>query len=40
MKTADVTGASRGIGVGIVNKLLLEAWKVIADARNIEKIKQ
>jgi len=40
MKTAVVTGASRGIGVGIVNKLLLDGWKVIAVARNIEKIKE
>lgn len=40
MKTAVVTGASRGIGVGIVNKLLLDGWKVIAVARNIQKIKE
>ena len=40
MKTAIVTGASRGIGVGIVNKLLSDGWKVIAVARNIQKIKE
>jgi NADP-dependent 3-hydroxy acid dehydrogenase YdfG len=40
MKTAVVTGASRGIGVGIVNKLLSDGWKVIAVARNIQKIKE
>jgi NADP-dependent 3-hydroxy acid dehydrogenase YdfG len=40
MKTAIVTGASRGIGVGIVKSLISDGWKVIAIARNIEKIKE
>lgn len=40
MKTAIVTGASRGIGTGIVKSLISDGWKVIAIARNIEKIKE
>lgn len=40
MKTAIVTGASRGIGVGIVKSLIQDGWKVIAVARNVEKIKE
>lgn len=40
MKTAVVTGASRGIGVGIVKSLVQDGWKVIAVARNFEKIKE
>jgi 3-oxoacyl-[acyl-carrier protein] reductase len=35
MKTAIVTGASRGIGKGIAIALSKDGWEVIAVARNI-----
>jgi NADP-dependent 3-hydroxy acid dehydrogenase YdfG len=40
VKTAIVTGASKGIGKAIVKYLTSDGWTVIAIARNIEKIKE
>ncbi len=37
-KTAIVTGASGGIGAGLVEGFLKEGYNVVATARNIESI--
>ncbi|HEX4785235.1 MAG TPA: SDR family NAD(P)-dependent oxidoreductase [Candidatus Sulfotelmatobacter sp.] len=35
-KTASVTGASRGIGAGLVEGFLNEGYNVIATSRHVE----
>ncbi len=40
MKTAAVTGASRGIGREVALKFLKEGWKVHAVARDVAKLKE
>ena len=37
LKTAIVTGASQGIGAGVVAALLEKGYKVVANSRNITK---
>ena len=38
-KTAIVTGASRGIGAGLVEAFLNRGYSVVANSRNISKAK-
>jgi len=38
-RVALVTGSSRGIGAGIVRELVKHGMKVVACARNVQKIK-
>jgi NADP-dependent 3-hydroxy acid dehydrogenase YdfG len=40
MKTAIVTGASRGVGMATVKALLKEGYKVIAVSRNLSKLSE
>jgi 3-oxoacyl-[acyl-carrier protein] reductase len=39
MKTALITGGSKGIGLGIATKLVLEGWRVGITGRNAEHVK-